>query len=188
MRKTTFFSLVETAEFAYIWISGWLKKKELWIMHVVSMKLHYYSFKIICVLRAEYNCFETIIFPLPSRNLIELSGKEVLLKNEPVPFKQWASKGTRINRSFLSFILTLSVCISAILVFDSSANLTRGNESYRTGKIDGCTAGRKEQIRWKKTLIFESCRFQLRTYWKGKQLRHSVQSGFRHSGLVSALR
>ena len=89
------------------------------------MKLHYYSFKIICVLRAEYNCFETMIFPLPSRNLIELSGKELLVKNESVPFKQWASRGTMINRALLAFILTLSVCIYAILVFDGSANLTQ---------------------------------------------------------------
>ena len=40
------------------------------------MKLHYYSFKIICVLRVEYNCFETTIFPLPSKNIIELSGEK----------------------------------------------------------------------------------------------------------------
>ncbi len=56
-------------------------------MHVVSMKLHYYSFKIIRVLRAEYNCFETLIFPFPSRILIELSGKELLGKNESVPIQ-----------------------------------------------------------------------------------------------------
>lgn len=95
-------------------------------MHVASMKLHYYGFKIICVLRAECNCFETMIFPLPSRNLIELSGKELLVKNESVPFKQWASKGARTNKGFLAFILTLSVRIYAILVFGGSANLTHG--------------------------------------------------------------
>lgn len=66
-----------------------------------------------------------MIFPLPSRNLIELSGKELLAKNESVPFKHWASKSARINTGFLAFILTLSVCIYDILVFDGSADLTQ---------------------------------------------------------------
>lgn len=96
-------------------------------MYVVGLKLHYYSFKIFCVLRAEYNCFETMIFPLPSRNPTEQSGKELLIKNKSVPFKQWASKGKMIDKgSFLAFILTLSVCIHFILVFGGPANLTQG--------------------------------------------------------------
>lgn len=81
-------------------------------MHVLSMKLHYYSFKIICVLRAEYNCFETIIFPLPSRNLIELSAKELLVKNECVPFKQWVYRYKDQLRVFglRSDIICVHVC------------------------------------------------------------------------------
>lgn len=34
------------------------------------------NYSIICVLRVEYNCFETTIFPLPSKNIIELSGEK----------------------------------------------------------------------------------------------------------------